>query len=185
MDRGKSSKLSLFLMELIMAIMFFSLAAAVCVRLFAAAHFLAEKTENLSSAVMWTQNISEVFTGKEGNFSEISLLYPEAYVLSDSDENSDLQGQLILFLDKDWGITDASTQSAAYEVYLAVHKRAASDVYSDVTDYGVSYEGDAMVGDIKVINIEGVAGDFESVVTDDSRLIHEGSIDVYIGKEGE
>ena len=171
-------------MELIVAIMFFSLAAAVCVRLFSSAHFLAEKTEDLSSAVMWAQNLSEAFTGKEGKLSEIALLYPDAYVTADTD-NSDLEGQLILFLDKNWVVTDESLSNAAYEVFLDVSKRAASDVYSDVTDYNVTYEGSALVGNIKVLNIEGVTGDYASVVNDESRLIHLCTVDYYLGKEGE
>ena len=182
MDSGQHSKLSLFLMELIVAIMFFSLSAAVCVRLFASAHFLAEKTEDLSSAVMWSQNISEAFTGKNGNLSEIARLYPSAYVISDSDTDS-TDGRLILFLDKDWNIIDQALSEAVYEVFLDVSKKPASDVYSDVTDYGVSYEGNAIVGNIKVLNVEGVTEDYPTVADDESRLIHSNTIDVYVGKD--
>ena len=184
MNSGSNSKLSLFLMELIVAIMFFSLAAAVCVRLFASAHFLAEKTEDLSSAVMWTQNLAEAFTGSDGKLSEIAQLYPDAYIASDNSDDSGLEGQLILFLNKDWVVTDQSLTDACYEVFLSVSKRPASDVYSDVTDYGVAYEGNALVGNIKVLNIQGVTEDFSNVINDESRLIHEGTIDVYLGKEG-
>ena len=92
-------------MELRVAIMFFSLSAAVCVRLFASAHFLAEKTESLSNAVMWAQNVSEAFTGNGGRLSDIALLYPDAYVISNSDDSENgsknEDGQIILFLDKD------------------------------------------------------------------------------------
>ena len=187
MNSGRNSKLSLFLMELIVAIMFFSLSAAVCVRLFASAHFLAEKTESLSNAVMWAQNVSEAFTGNGGRLSDIALLYPDAYVISNSDDSENgsknEDGQIILFLDKDWNLIDTTLSEAAYEVYLDISVKPAREVYSDVTDYDVTYEGNAIVGDIKVLNVEGLTENYSQVADDESRLVHKNTVDVYIGKD--
>ena len=47
-------------MELIIAILFFSLASAVCVRLFTSAHSLSVDSINLSNSVTWSQNLAEV-----------------------------------------------------------------------------------------------------------------------------
>ena len=169
-------------MELIVAIMFFSLAAAVCVRLFASAHVLAERTESLSNAVIWSQNLAEGFTGNNGNFEAITALYPESYVTSSPDDEPGVEGQLILFFDKDWELLDSTLSNASYEAYIHVSKEDASLVYSDVTDYGVTPVGKAMVGDIIILNVEGLEDDHDNVTEDESRIILKNKVDCYIGK---
>ncbi len=57
----KKSRSSLFLMELIVVIFFFSLTAAVCLQIFVKAHTLGEKTKNLNNAVLLAQNTGELF----------------------------------------------------------------------------------------------------------------------------
>ena len=146
MDQRSNSRLSLFLMELIIAIMFFSLSAAVCVRLFTTAHLIAERTENLSSAVMWSQNLTESFMAMGGDLDEISQLYPDAYVTEDT---------LILFFNRDWEMVDEALSQASYEALLKVKRDTAENVYSDVKDYNVPLVGDALVGDITVLDIRG------------------------------
>ncbi len=182
MNRQHNSKLSLFLMELIMAIMFFSLAAAVCVRLFPSAHLMAEKTEGLSNAVIWSQNLSEAFTGSGGDFEKITALFPNSYVVTEPDEEPGREGALLMFFDKDWEPLDTGALSdACFEAYIHVNEKDASEVYSDV-DYGVAITGKALVGDIRIINIEGVSEDYENVTEDENRLIIKNMVDVYTGK---
>ena len=185
MDRQHNSKLSLFLMELIVAIMFFSLSAAVCVRLFTSAHLLAEKTESLSNAVIWSQNLSEAFTGSSGDLESITVLYPEAYITTAPDDQPGKEGRLILFFNKDWELIESRLSDATYEAYINIQEEDASSVYSDVTDYGVIPEGKAMVGDIIVLNVEGLEEDQENVVEDESRIILKNKVDCYIGKGDE
>ena len=57
-----SSKNSLFLMELILSILFFTLTAAVCLQLFVKAHVLSQDTINLNHAVTQAQNFAEIFS---------------------------------------------------------------------------------------------------------------------------
>ena len=57
----KSSKAKLFLIELIIIILFFSLAAAVCMQIFASAHTLSQKSEDLTEGIMIAQQVAEEF----------------------------------------------------------------------------------------------------------------------------
>ena len=50
MTRLKPARSSLFLIELIIAILFFSAGSAVCVRAFAQAHLMSQAASDLSSA---------------------------------------------------------------------------------------------------------------------------------------
>lgn len=59
----KSSKSSLFLMEMIIAILFFSLASAVCIQLFVKAHLLGKTTTEENKALLMCQNFSEIYLG--------------------------------------------------------------------------------------------------------------------------
>lgn len=65
----KSSNSSLFLMELLISILFFSLASAVCIQLFVKAHLLDIKTEEKSQAVIWMQNLAELWQASSGNLN--------------------------------------------------------------------------------------------------------------------
>ena len=58
---GKHSRSSLFLMELIIAILFFSLAGAVCIRLFVTAHSISQNTIARNHAITQTQNLAEAW----------------------------------------------------------------------------------------------------------------------------
>ena len=59
----KSSKVSLFLMELIIAILFFALASAVCIQLFVKSHLLGNTTIRENHALLMCQNLSEIYLG--------------------------------------------------------------------------------------------------------------------------
>ena len=52
---------SLFLMEMIIAILFFSLCAAICIQVFARAHTLNNESTNLIEASNLSHNIAEVY----------------------------------------------------------------------------------------------------------------------------
>lgn len=74
MNNQKTSRTSLFLMELILSILFFSLAAAVCVQMFVSGHILSKKSVELNHAVVWCESIAECFYSCDGNLSEMSTL---------------------------------------------------------------------------------------------------------------
>ena len=155
MDQRSNSRLSLFLMELIIAIMFFSLSAAVCVRLFTSAHFMAEGAKNMSGATIWSQNLAEAFAGTDGNLSEMEKLYPGAYVSHDSDDPSMKNGYIILFFNENWERIE-SLSGAAYFASINVVVKEASEVYSDVPDYDVPLIGKAAIGYIAVLDVRSI-----------------------------
>lgn len=78
MQTKNSSKSGIFLMELILSILFFSIAAAVCVKLFVTAHRLSDQSVNLNHAVAMAESIAEAFYGCNGNAGELETLFPDA-----------------------------------------------------------------------------------------------------------
>lgn len=80
-NRAQSS--SLFLLELILAILFFSLASAVCVQFFVKSHLMSRNARNLNYAVNECSAIAELVTASDGTADACSLiqtLYKEAEI---------------------------------------------------------------------------------------------------------
>lgn len=82
MNKAKS-RTSLVLMELIITILFFSLASAVCVQLFVKAHLTTNKTRELNHALSITQSIAEVMNGTDGSIKTIKEFYKDVEGSSD------------------------------------------------------------------------------------------------------
>lgn len=72
--RSRAQSSSLFLMELILAILFFSITSAVCVQFFVKSHLLSRESRVLSQAVNECSNIAEVFDASEDTGDAVSLL---------------------------------------------------------------------------------------------------------------
>lgn len=80
-NRAKSS--SLFLLELILAILFFSIASAVCVQIFVKSHLWNVQAQALNLAVSECSGVAEIICSgndTEQLFSQIQQLYPEAVI---------------------------------------------------------------------------------------------------------
>ena len=92
----KHSRSSLFLMEMIIAILFFSLASAVCIQLFAKSHLLSTQTVNKNHAVIWTQNLAESYLAVEGDLDTMQDLFSPS---QRTDENT-----LTLYFDSQWNL---------------------------------------------------------------------------------
>ena len=87
----RNSRSSLFLMELVIVILFFSLSSAVCVKLFVKAHQMDQNTVNMNHAMIWIQNYAEQFRSNPANINET------------------------IYLDKDWNTCEKSS-GALYSV---------------------------------------------------------------------
>lgn len=103
----KTSKSSLFLMELIIAILFFALASAVCIQLFVKAHLIGQSTVNQNHALLWSQNIAEIYRSSDISVSSMAGILAENDTFSlDSIvvmENAPIDSaNLELHFDKDW-----------------------------------------------------------------------------------
>lgn len=95
----KHSRSSLFLMEMIIAILFFSLASAVCIQLFAKSHLLSTQTVNRNHAVIQAQNLAESYLSLEGDISAMQDLFSPSEQI---DENT-----LCLAFDSEWNLCPA------------------------------------------------------------------------------
>lgn len=98
MSNNSSSKTGLFLMELIISLLFFSLAGAVCIQLFVQSHMLSNKSVVLKHSVLWAQNVAETFYGCNGDIKTMSDLL-ENCVLDQETEN---QGSITMMFDEDF-----------------------------------------------------------------------------------
>ena len=177
MNTQDNSRTSLFLMELIIVIMFFALASAICLRLFVGAHLLAERDKNLNNAIIWSQNLSESFYCN-GRIHQMLNLYPNAFIALNDNET---EGSIVLFFDKDWKQIDNSLEVASYEAVIVVKKDTAQNVYSDVNKYGVELKGNAMTGKIAIIDLRGQNNTFSDTPEDESIIIYSSKVDTYIG----
>lgn len=80
----RNSRASLFLMELMISILFFSLSSAVCIQLFVKAHTINQATEDKSNAILIAQDISEYFHYTNGNKTQLLSYYTD-YEEAESD----------------------------------------------------------------------------------------------------
>ena len=69
------SKSSLFLIELIVTLCFFSLASVVCVRLFVYAHKVSTESRRETLAIQMSQNAAECFIAADGDEAEFRRLF--------------------------------------------------------------------------------------------------------------
>lgn len=80
---NRSSRTGLFLMELILSIFFFCLAAAVCVQMFVMSHTLSSNSNKLNIAITSCQSMAEAFYATDGDLSKLATLM-DGISLSDS-----------------------------------------------------------------------------------------------------
>ena len=90
-----SHKSSLFLLELILSLFFFSLASAVCIQLFAKAHVTEKETEELNHAVPLAESAAEAYHSVLGDLDRLAVLLPDGHLNSAGDSFQ-------IFYSKDW-----------------------------------------------------------------------------------
>ena len=85
-------------MELIIAILFFSLAAAICIQLFVKSHTISERSIALNHSILLAQNTAEIFYATDGDLTEMASLLGcrESSGTTDA-ADSDSTGTLTLF----------------------------------------------------------------------------------------
>lgn len=79
MRSQSSSRSSLFLIELIIAILFFSLGAAVCVQAFMKAHALTAQARDLSFASSTVSSAANVVKYTDGGLEDVQAYFPGAF----------------------------------------------------------------------------------------------------------
>ena len=71
---NNARKTGLFLMELIIAILFFSLAAVICIQLFVKSHMISERSIALNHSILLAQNTAEIFYATNGDPEKMASL---------------------------------------------------------------------------------------------------------------
>lgn len=124
-----ASRSGLFLIELILSIFFFIIAAAIVMQLFVKSHFVSEDAINTNYALLYTQNISELFLSANGDFSVLEQeFHPETIPISDYDASA------ALYFDKDWQRL-AAAEDAAYMVSFHYNKETAENPFAYLNIY--------------------------------------------------
>ena len=103
MKKSSKSRSSLFLMELIVAILFFSLVSAVCLKLFTKSHTMGVQTSELNLAVSQAGNAAELLKSRDGSMALLAAEYENA-----TQEEHSLQ----IYYDKDF--SPCTESEAAY-----------------------------------------------------------------------
>lgn len=101
------SKSSLFLMEMILAILILALTGTTCVRVFASARLQRQKARELNHIQELATSAGEVLEGWDGNISSFIRILPPSVQTSDTDQSWKLE----YFYDDEWkGCTKNSSQ---------------------------------------------------------------------------
>ena len=82
MKKKASGRSSLLLMELILSILFFALASAVCLQIFVKASLIGKDTKELDQAVRCVTSAAELLGQAEEPMKQIMEQYPNSFVLS-------------------------------------------------------------------------------------------------------
>ena len=97
MHKQHAPKATLFLMELITVIFFFSICAAICISVFGSGQQMARNSHNLSNAVMEARSAASCYKAVEGDLSDAAALL-----------DAQLQdGQLICYFEQTWQKSNA------------------------------------------------------------------------------
>ena len=108
MSIHRTSKSGLFLLEMVILILFFSIASAVCVNLFVKAHLISGQNRDLNEAVRQVQTAAETYKAVDGDPARLQELL--------SVEEQD--GVYEAWFAKDWTPL-SSGEGAAYVLVLA------------------------------------------------------------------
>ena len=125
-------------MELIIVILFFSIASVVCVQLFVNAYKTNISTKESSKATLITQNLAEGYLGCDGDIAAMEALYTNSSL-------TDAAAELRLFYDTEWNESTSEGDAA----YIASIKGTAATSDSDAD----SASGDMNGGFLKEADI--------------------------------
>lgn len=98
--KNRAQPSTLFLLELILAILFFSLASTVCVQFFVKSHLLSRNARNLSHAVNECSGIAEIINTSDGMEHALRTIQ-ELYTSADTEDTGDGNSPIIrIYYDK-------------------------------------------------------------------------------------
>lgn len=80
MKKESSRRSNLLLMEIILSILFFSIASTLCLQIFVRASLLGRETEELDEAVRCVSSAAELLSHPDHTMDRIAELYPDARI---------------------------------------------------------------------------------------------------------
>jgi hypothetical protein len=144
----KVSKTAIFLFELMVVILIFSIAAAVCTSAFGKAYGFSEDSKGLTMAVLKAESIAEEFkAGKVKTFDDVyaSFGMDEDMIGEYKQEiGSHEQDSVSVFFDADWNVTQYVGPLAKNVIMVIFSKEgelSVMDISVGVPDRGHSYRG--------------------------------------------
>lgn len=136
-----SRRSSLFLIELMISILFFSLCATVCMQFFAKSRLISDNSTTLEHAILQAQSAAEAFESGNGTMDDLKSAFPmgiasddtfEIYYNNEWAECSADEGSYILKL----LITDENTYSGLISADITVSSKGSDlPVYQLHSDY--------------------------------------------------
>lgn len=120
---NNARKTGLFLMELIIAILFFSLAAAICIQLFVKSHMISERSIALNHSILLAQNTAETFYATNGDPEKMASLLgcgesSDTAAIADSNNASTLT---LFYTDKFDRLDPAQAASAVFQQTISLY----------------------------------------------------------------
>ena len=129
-------------MELIIVILFFSIASVVCVQLFVNAYSTNESTKRTTQGTVIVQALAEQFLGCSGDLGAVSELYDSDKTYPGTDT---AKGIMVIGYDSDWIEANADA-SPAYTASITVTDESGAVLPEDALNTG----GTMMVAMIEV-----------------------------------
>jgi hypothetical protein len=132
MNQYQHSKSSLFLMEIILNILFFSVLATFCVQIFFKGYQLSQKTSRLHQAVTACTSITEICQSADAPEDTLSSIYPESMSLNET---------VLIYYDKDF--LACKKQDAVYRAtvdFLPDELRTIHISFFDIGKADIIYE---------------------------------------------
>ncbi len=156
-----SHKSSLFLMELIFCIFFFSLASAVCMRLFARAHILQSDTEALNHGVYLTQSAAEAFKSTGGDLAALSSFFPEGHL-------EETEAIFTVWYQEDW--SPLSGENSEASPASGKNSPPQEAVYCLTIDASACTANESLAGGLRtaqvtLLSLHGETGEAETILT--------------------
>lgn len=127
MNQYRHSKSSLFLMEIILNILFFSILVTFCLQIFFKGYQLSKGTSELHHAVTACTSITEICQGTDYPEETLSSVYPESMSLDHT---------ILIYYDKDF--LACSKQDAVYRAYVDFAQDELSSFHITFSDMSTS-----------------------------------------------
>ena len=130
MNQTKVRSLSLFLMELIISILFFSVAAAFCVQFIVKSHTISGNAENLGNASVNCSSVAELIYASDSPeeiADGVAAAWPEADISAGSSTD------ICIYFDSDWEPCGAGEAAFALKADIACEDNMMEGGISAVT----------------------------------------------------